>query len=65
MTSGVMFRWPVLFIEIIVLLVTGLVDQSQTGKGGHAMTELRERYARGEIPEEGFEQRKRKLLSKV
>lgn len=61
MMGGVMFLWPVLIIGIIVLLVSGLGEQSQTRNGDQAMAVLRERYARGEISEEEFEERKRGL----
>lgn len=64
MMGGVMFLWPILLIGLILVLVTDLGDRSTTEDGDEAMTVLRERYARGELSDEEFEARKRKLRSR-
>lgn len=64
MMGGFMFLWPVLLIGLIVLLVSGLGDGTGTENRDQAMTVLRERYARGELSEEEFEERRRRLRSR-
>lgn len=64
MVGGGMFLWPILLIGLIVVLVLGLGDHAETGDTDQAMTVLRERYARGELSEEEFEERRRRLRSK-
>lgn len=54
----------VLVIVVIVVLVKWIVDQSPAGKRGSdksALEILRERYARGEIDREEYEQKRRDL----
>lgn len=64
MMGGVMFLWPILLIGLILVLVMGLGDQSETRDRDAALTVLRERYARGELSDEEFEERRRQLRSK-
>lgn len=64
MMGGYMFLWPILLIGLIVLLVSGLGDQGESRDSDQAMTVLRERYARGELTEEEFEERRRRLRSR-
>ena len=54
----------ILVIVGVVLLVKWVVDQSSAGKGSgnkSPLEILRERYARGEINREEFEQKRRDL----
>lgn len=62
MFGGLMmvFFWA-LIIGLIVLAVRGFSSRSGTGTGQTAMDVLRERYARGEIDEDEFDQRRAKL----
>lgn len=64
MMGGAMFLWPILLIGLIVVLVWGLGDRAETGDRDQAMTVLRERYARGELSEEEFDERRRRIRSK-
>lgn len=50
-----------LIIGLIFLAVRGFSSRSGTGTGQTAMDILRERYARGEIDEDEFDQRRAKL----
>lgn len=65
MIGGMMFLWPVLVVAIILVLVSGLGDRAETGGRDQAMTILRDRYGRGELSEEEFEERRRRLRSKT
>lgn len=63
-----MLLWPLLLLGLIAVLVYALSDRDagaedgQTGReGDRALAALRERYARGELSEEEFEQRRRTL----
>lgn len=64
MVGGPMFLWPILLIGLIVVLVSELGDRTETGDPDQAMRVLRERYARGELSEEEFTERRRRLRSK-
>jgi len=70
------FGWfvPLLFLIVAVVIIVYLVRGADGGRGGYrrhddapapredsAMRILRERYARGEIDREEFDQRKRDL----
>jgi putative membrane protein len=64
MFGGWGFLWLLLLVGLIVLVVSAVSgsDQSQGGEQpDRAVAELRERYARGEISEEEFEDRRRTL----
>ena len=63
---GFGFLWPLLFFGGILYLVyavagNGSSNQGPLGGSNAAMETLRERYARGELTEEEFEQRRRRL----
>ncbi|MFT4891550.1 MAG: putative membrane protein, partial [Halobacteriales archaeon] len=64
--GGGMFLWPLLLVGLIAVLVYALNDRGKPTNGrrsgrdtDRAMAELRERYARGELSDEEFEQRRR------
>jgi len=56
-----MILWWVLIIVGIVLLATSSSPASRIAGGGDALELLKQRYARGEIEKEEFEQKKRDL----
>ncbi|MBI4143199.1 SHOCT domain-containing protein [Candidatus Uhrbacteria bacterium] len=56
-----MILWWGLVILAIVALVRWIADQSGTSRGKSAREILEERYARGEISKEEFEERRRVL----
>ena len=64
MVGGVMFLWPLLLIGLILVLVSNLGDSDETEESDRAMAILREGYARGELSEEQFEKRRRRLRSR-
>jgi putative membrane protein len=57
-----MFFWPVMMIIFVVLCVAmmrgGMTDRE---RGAHSIDILKERYARGEINQAEFEERRRLL----
>lgn len=66
--GGDMFLWPLLLVGLVAVLVYALSDGGTATKDrrsgretDRAMAELRERYARGELSDEEFEQRRRTL----
>lgn len=61
--GGWMFLWPLLLLGLLALLVYGFADGSgpTSSSPNDALEELRRRYARGELSEEEFDQRKRTL----
>lgn len=61
--GGWMFLWPLLLLGLILYAVYQLSGGSTGGTKGSddALAELRRRYARGELDEEEFDRRKRKL----
>lgn len=63
MVGGWMFLWPLLFVVLVVVLVSGLGDSGEPHENDQAMTVLRERYARGELSDDEFEERRRQLRS--
>ena len=58
MLGGGMFLWPLLLIGLILLLVYGTNREGQSSGPDTALDELRERYARGELSDEEFENRR-------
>jgi putative membrane protein len=50
-----------LFVTAIVMLIVHLARQARVTHGGTALAILNERYARGEIQREEFEQKKKDL----
>nr|WP_233340674.1 SHOCT domain-containing protein [Haloprofundus sp. MHR1] len=61
MLGGGMFLWPLLLIGLVLLLMYGTNREEQTSKTDTALAELRERYARGELSDEEFENRRSSL----
>jgi putative membrane protein len=56
--------WAIVLIAILALayaVVTRTTAQSSTDETDRALETLRDRYARGEIPEEEFEERRERL----
>jgi putative membrane protein len=54
--------WAILIV-VLVLAVRWFVEQSGNGRAKSALEILRERYARGEIQKEEYEQKRRDLLT--
>jgi len=50
-----------LFVTAIVMLIVHLARQSRSAQGGMALSILKERYARGEIPREEFELKRKDI----
>jgi putative membrane protein len=50
-----------LFVTAIVLLIVYLARQSRSAHGGTALSILKDRYARGEIPREEYELKRKDL----
>lgn len=63
MLGGGMFLVPILLIVLVVYLVSESGNDTGSRSSPNAMETLQKRYARGEIDEEEFEQRKRILRS--
>ena len=64
MFGGWGFLWFLLLLGIIVLAVSMASDNGGTQTGGQqdrAQEELRKQYARGELSDDEFEKRRRKL----
>jgi putative membrane protein len=61
MLGGGMFLWPLLLVGLILLIVYGTNRQESASEPDKALAELRERYARGELSEEEFENRRSSL----
>lgn len=62
--GGWMFFWPLLLLGLVALVVYWAGSQGRVDGGkppDRPLAELRERYARGEISDEEFEQRRRRL----
>ncbi len=59
--GGMMIFWFVLIVGLIVLLVRFLGGTTQQYDGPDAMELLKQRYARGDIDAEEFEERKKRL----
>ena len=62
--GGFMWIFWILLIVVAIALVRGMGSGSDTQSGANRRTPLpilEERYAKGEIDEQEFEQRKRKL----
>lgn len=53
--------WMVLLVALPVVLVYGLVAERDATRTDPAMEALREQYARGDIDEEEYESRRRRL----
>ena len=64
MFGGGMFLWPLLLIGLGVLVFYGLSGRGESNASDSALETLRARYARGEITDEEFEERKQTLESK-
>lgn len=56
--GGGMFLWPLLLIGLVLAVVYGVGNRGRTDQPDRVLTELRERYARGDLSDEEFEARK-------
>lgn len=61
MLGGGMVLGPLLFIGFVVFLFYLVRNESEPASRNEALETLRERYVRGEIDEDEFENRRRKL----
>ncbi|MDS0478145.1 SHOCT domain-containing protein [Natrinema sp. 1APR25-10V2] len=61
MLGGGMFLWPLLLIGLVLLLMYGTNREESASGPDTALAELRERYARGELSDEEFENRRSSL----
>lgn len=61
MMGAGMFLWPILLFGGLAWFLVSFQNRADPRAPDTAMTELRDRYARGEISEEEFEQRRQKL----
>ncbi|WP_416840222.1 SHOCT domain-containing protein [Haloferax sp. DFSO52] len=62
MFGGGMFLWPLLFlVGVGVLVYYALTGGSEAKSSDDALETLRQRYARGEITDDEFEERKQTL----
>ncbi len=59
--GGWMFLWPILILGGFAWLLFGFQNRPEPPATDTAMTELRDRYARGEISEDEFEKRRQTL----
>ena len=56
--------WPLLILGLVAALIYGLLGGTETeesGRSDRALEELRERYARGTLSKEEFDERRRTL----
>lgn len=60
--------WPLLWLLVLAVIVIGVVylfsNRTSVAESSRAMDVLRERYARGEIGEEEFDERAARLYSR-
>ncbi|ELZ09592.1 SHOCT domain-containing protein [Natrinema thermotolerans] len=67
--GGWLFRWPVLLLGLLALLVVWAGSRrpgdriDRADRSDRALEQLRERYARGELSTDEFERRRRNLQS--
>ncbi|QKG94343.1 SHOCT domain-containing protein (plasmid) [Halorubrum salinarum] len=61
MLGGGMLLWTLLLIGLVLALVYGVERGNGTENGDTALAELRERYARGELSDEEFDEHKKQL----
>lgn len=60
---GMMLVWLVVLLGVLYLVYRGLASRADTRPGDAAIEELRVAYARGELTDEEFEQRRTRLQS--
>lgn len=63
MLGGGMLLWPLLLIGVVFLIFYGVVGETETTTEDDAVETLRDRYARGEITDEEFEEQRQTLRS--
>lgn len=61
MLGGRMFLWPLLLIGLVLVLVCGVGNRNQDNDTDRAVSTLQERYARGELTDDEFDERLRTL----
>lgn len=62
--GGGMFLWPLVLVALVLVLYYAVSNRDGTGTSDAALATLRERYARGELTDEEFEERRRTLEAK-
>ena len=60
--GGWMFFWWLLLILLVIGVPTFVIRQGRPGEDKSAFDILKERYARGEITKQEFEEKKRDIL---
>lgn len=61
MFGGGMFLWPLLLVAVVGILYYATRNREESESPDSALATLRERYARGELSDEEFEERRQRL----
>lgn len=64
MGGGMMVVFLIIVVAVVVLLVRGMGGSNGSNTGGSALDILNERYARGEIDTEEYNERKKVITGK-